>query len=308
MDRRDLADLMLFQTIAEEGSFTRAATRLGRAQSGLSQTISALERRLGSPLLARTTRSVRPTEAGVRLLGRLSPALRQIEDGLSEVKHGRDQMLGTLRLTVMEYPARAILIPALPGFLDRYPGVEVDLDVSDRLTDIVKGGFDAGIRLGTHLEQDMVAIPIGSDIRAAIVATPAYFAKCGFPGRLEDLVQHNCINYRTASYGDIYRWMFKQHERTIQLAVKGSTIVNDAPVMVQAALAGLGLAYAFEPHVLEHLESGRLQTCLEEFCPTWSGYHLYYPGRHQKSPALTALVEHLRKVSSIKQRGNIIAE
>lgn len=294
MDRRDLADLLLFQAVAEEGSFTRAANRLGRAQSGLSQTIRALEKRLGIPLLARTTRTVRPTAAGRRLLETLSPALRQIEDGLAEMKQGHAGVSGTLRLTVMEYPARAILMPALPGFLARHPGVTIDLHVSDRLTNIVEGGFDAGIRLGAHLERDMVAVPIGPDIRAAVVAAPAYYARRGRPGRPEDLAAHDCINYRLASHGDAFRWLFRQGERTMQVAVKGPIALNDGPVLIQAALGGLGLAYIFEPHVSDHLASGRLERCLEAFCPTWSGYHLYYPGRHQKSAALTALVDHLR--------------
>ncbi|RFA26242.1 LysR family transcriptional regulator [Alkalilimnicola ehrlichii] len=294
MDRRDIADLLVFQAIVEAGSFTRAAARMGRAQSGLSQAVSALEARLGVPLLARSTRSVRPTEAGQRLLEQVAPALRQIESGLLDVRQERDRPSGTLRLTAMEYPARAILVPALTEFLASYPGVRVDIHVSDRFTDIVKGGFDAGIRFGTHLEKDMVAVPVGPDISAAIVAAPAYYARRGRPERLEDLEAHDCLNYRTASHGDLFRWMFRQGARTVEIPVKGSATFNDAPVMIEAALAGLGLAYAFEPHVAEHLASGRLETCLDQFCPVWSGYHLYYPSRHQKSAALSALVQLLR--------------
>ncbi|WP_054311275.1 LysR family transcriptional regulator [Mesorhizobium sp. 1M-11] len=294
MDRRDIADLLIFQAIVEAGSFTRAAARMGRAQSGLSQAVSALEARLGVPLLARSTRSVRPTEAGERLLQQVTPALHQIECGLSEIRRERDQPSGTLRLTVMEYPARAILVPALPDFLARYPGVTMDLHVSDRFTDIVKGGYDAGIRFGTHLEKDMVAVPVGPDIRAAIVAAPSYYARRGHPDRPDDLGAHDCLNYRTASHGDLFRWMFRQDERNIEVPVVGAAVFNDAPVMIEAALAGLGLAYTFEPHVAEHLISGRLSTCLERFCPVWSGYHLYYPSRHQKSAALSALAKLLR--------------
>lgn len=294
MDHRDLADLLVLQAVAEAGSFTRAAARLGRAQSGLSQAVRALEGRLGVPLLARTTRSVRPTDAGRRLLEQVLPALRQIEGGLSEVGQERGRPSGQLRLTVMDHPARAILVPALAGFLSRHPDVTVDLHVSDRLTDIVEGAFDAGIRFGTHLERDMVAVSIGPDIRATVVGAPAYLARRGRPERLEDLSAHECINYLLASHGDVYRWMFRQGERTVEMAVGGRVVVNDGPVIIEAALAGLGLAYTFEPHVAEHLAAGRLERCLEAFCPTWSGYHLYYPGRHQKSAALTALVDHLR--------------
>lgn len=294
MDRRDISDLLVFQAVVEAGSFTRAASRMGRAQSGLSQAVGALEARLGVPLLARSTRSVRPTEAGQHLLQQVTPALRQIESGLSAIRQERDEPSGTVRLTAMEYPARAILVPALPDFLARYPGVKVDLHVSDRFTDIVKGGFDAGIRFGTHLEKDMVAVPVGPNMKAAIVAAPAYYARRGCPDRLDDLAAHDCLNYRTASHGDLFRWMFRQGERTIEIPVEGTADFNDAPVMIEAALAGLGLAYTFEPHVAEHLSSGRLERCLAEFCPVWSGYHVYYPSRSQKSAALSALLKFLR--------------
>lgn len=294
MDRRDLADLLVFQAIAEAGSFTRAAARLGRAQSGLSQTVAALEARLGVPLLARSTRSVRPTEAGQRLLDQVAPALRQIESGLADARQERDRPSGTVRLTVMEYPARAILVPALSGFLARYPGVRVDVHVSDRFTDIVGGGFDAGIRFGTHLEKDMVAVPIGPDVKAAIVAAPSYYSRRGRPAGLEHLAAHDCLNYRTASHGDVFRWMFQQGGRTVEIPVEGPATFNDAPVMIEAALAGLGLAYTFSLHVAAHLAAGRLESCLDEFCPVWSGYHLYFPSRHQKSAALSALVAFLR--------------
>lgn len=294
MDGRDLSDLQLFRVVAEEGSFTRAALRLGRAQSGISQAIAALERRIGVPLLARTTRNVRPTEAGQRLLASLAPALRQIEDGLTELKEARGGVVGTLRLTSIGYPAKAIMVPALTGFLEQYPNVTVDLRISDRLTDIVEAGFDAGIRMGAHLEQDMSAVPLGPDLRAVVVGSPRYFARRGVPQRLADLSGHACLNYRQASHSDLFRWSFRQGERRVEMAVKGPLITDDAPVMIEAALEGQGLCYLFEPFVAEHLAAGRLRTCLEEFCPLWSGYHLYYPGRHQKSPALAALVDYLQ--------------
>ncbi|MFB8343551.1 LysR family transcriptional regulator [Brucella cytisi] len=294
MDRRDLADLLVLQAVVEAGSFTRAAARLGRAQSGLSQTISALEARVGVPLLARSTRSVQPTEPGQRLLQQVTPALLQIERGLSEVRLERDQPSGTLRLTAMEYPARTILVPALPDFLARYPGVKLDFHISDQFTDIVKEGFDAGIRFGGHLEKDMVAVPVGPDVKAVIVGSPAYYARRGRPERLEDLLAHDCLNYRTASHGDPLRWMFRTGERNMVMPVEGVAAFNDGPVMIEAARAGLGLAYSFEPHIVDFLASGQLSTCLERFCPVWSGYHLYYPGRHQKSAALSAFVKHLQ--------------
>jgi DNA-binding transcriptional LysR family regulator len=294
MDRRDLPDLQLFQIVAEEGSFTRAASRLGRAQSGISQAIAALEQRLGVPLLARTTRNVRPTQAGQRLLQSLSPALRMIDDALTELREARGGVVGTLRLTSIEYPARAIIVPALTGFMEQYPNVTVELSISDRLTDIVEAGFDAGIRMGAHLEQDMSAVPLGPDLRAVVTGSPDYFARRGVPKRLEDLADHACLNYRLASHGDLFRWPFRQGERRVEIAVKGQLITDDADTMIEAALSGQGLTYLFEPFVSEHLAAGRLQTCLEEFCPLWSGYHLYYPGRRQKSAALAALIDYLQ--------------
>ena len=291
MDRRDLPNLQLFQVVAEEGSFTRAALRLGRAQSGISHAIAALEQRIGVPLLARTTRNVRPTEAGQRLLKSLSPGLRLIEEGLTELREARGGVVGTLRLTSIEYPARAIM---MTGFMEQYPNVTVDLRISDRLTDIVEAGFDAGIRMGAHLEQDMSAVPLGPDLRAVVIGSPDYFARRGVPKRLEDLADHACLNYRQARHGDLFRWSFRQGERRVEMAVNGPLITDDAHVMIEAALAGQGLSYLFEPFVSEHLAAGRLRTCLEEFCPLWSGYHLYYPGRHQKSAALAALVDYLQ--------------
>ncbi|MEQ5872745.1 LysR family transcriptional regulator [Sagittula sp. NFXS13] len=300
MDRRDLPDLQLFQVVAEEGSFTRAALRLGRAQSGISQAIAALEDRIGVPLLARTTRHVRPTEAGQRLLKTLSPALRLIEEGLTELKEARSGVVGTLRLTSIGYPARAIIIPALTGFMEQYPNVTVDLRISDQLTDIVEAGFDAGIRMGAHLEKDMSAVPLGPDLRAVVIGSPDYFARRGVPKGIEDLADHACLNYRQASHGDLFRWAFRQGERRAEVAVNGPLIADDAHTLIEAARAGQGLTYLFEPFVSEDLAAGQLRACLEEFCPLWAGYHLYYPGRHQKSPALTALVDYLQ---SRRRRG-----
>jgi DNA-binding transcriptional LysR family regulator len=294
MDHRYIADLLVFQAVAEAGSFTRAAAQLGKAQSGISHRVRALEARLGVALLARSTRSVRLTDAGKRLLEQTLPAFREIENGLQDASRRQNEVSGTLRLTVMEHPARAFLIPALKRLVAEHPNVAIDLHVSDRFTDIVKGGFDAGIRFGSHLEQDMVAVPISADIKAAVVGAPAYFKQRGRPEKLEDLGSHDCINYRTASYGDLFHWRFKQGSRSVELPVSGHLVLNDAPVMLEAASAGLGLAYTFEAHAAEHLASGQLEKCLDRFCPSWSGYHLFYPGRHQKSAALEALISQLK--------------
>ncbi|WP_018690405.1 LysR family transcriptional regulator [Ahrensia kielensis] len=294
MDRRDLPDLQLFQAVAEAGSFTQAARKLGRTQSGISQAIRALEERIGTPLLARTTRTVRPTEAGQKLLESLAPALRLIENGLTELKEARNGVVGVLRLTAIEYPARAIITPLLNEFAKHYPNVTVDLHVSDRLTDIVGNGFDAGIRMAAHLEQDMTAIPLGPDISAVVIGSTDYFSRRGKPNRLEDLAEHSCLRYRLPSHGELFRWPFKQGKRRVEVSVSGPLITNNEHVMIEAALAGQGLAYMFEPFVSQHLSTGRLDTCLEEFCPLWSGYHLYYPSRHQKSAALRAMIDFIQ--------------
>jgi DNA-binding transcriptional LysR family regulator len=294
MDRSDFANLLAFQAVANAGSFTRAAAKLGKAQSGLSQAVSALEARIGVPLLARSTRSVRLTEAGQRLLEQVAPALDQIDRGMSSLRQDREAPSGTLRLTAMDHAARAILIPALAEFSLSYPDVRIDIHVSDRFVDIVENGFDAGVRFGAHLEKDMVALPISQDIRAVTVASPAYFARRGRPMTIDDLADHDRIDYRTASHGDLFRWVFRRGHRTVEVPPLGRTTVNDAHVLVSAALAGMGLAYTFEPHVADHLQSGQLQKCLEKYCPIWSGYHLYFPGRKQKSASMVAFVEFLK--------------
>lgn len=295
MDRRDLSDLLAFQAVAEVGSFTRAAAKMGRAQSGLSQAVSDLEARLNVPLLARSTRSVRPTEAGQRLLEQISPALRQISDGLNVAKAGQDGLTGTIRLTAVEHAARETLVPALTAFLGQHPNVSVDLNVSDRFVDIVAEGFDAGVRFGSHLEQDMISLPLGKDIGTVVVGAPSYFASRGCPQSFEDLVDHNCIGARSASHGDIFPWPFLRDGRRIEMRVDCQFASNDARIIIEAAIEGLGLACTFAPLVAEHLETGKLETCLEPFCVEWSGYHIYYPSRRQKSAALSELIELLQQ-------------
>lgn len=294
MDRRNLQDLLVLQAVAEGGSFTRAAAALGRAQSGISQSIRSLEKRLGTPLLNRTTRSVSLTDAGERLLRRTAPAFREISEGLSDAASASDSVSGVLRLTMADFPARKIVGPTLKRFMTLYPRISLDIHVGDRFDDIVEKGYDAGIRLGTHLENDMIAVPVGPEMRAVVVASPAYLSDHPTPRTIEDLREHDCINYRTASHGDNFRWRFRQGSRSIDVPVTGRLMVNDAPLLVETALSGVGLAYTFEPFVVEELASGRLVRCLADVCPVWPGYHLYYPGRDQKSKALSAFVDHLR--------------
>lgn len=298
MDRRDLSDLIAFEAVANSGSFTRAAARLGRAQSGLSQTITDLEARLGATLFARTTRSVRLTDAGQRLYEIVSPALRQISDGLEQTKIKSEDITGTVRLSMTEDAAVRIVLPNLPAFLESNPGIHVDISADDRLADIVAEDFDAGIRYGANLELDMIAVPLGPDLPAVIVGSPSYFKRNGVPRDVDDLKGHDCINIRTQSHGDLFHWRLQKGQRAIDVPVPGRVILNGTQAIMSAAVSGLGLAYTFEPLVAEHVNAGRLQTCLRRYCPIWPGYHLYYPSRRQKSKPLGKLIEHLQKNSS----------
>ena len=294
MKREDLGDLAAFLAVAEEQSFTRGAARLGLSQATLSQTISNLEQRLGVRLLARTTRSVRTTEAGQRLLETLRPAFADIDAEMRSLAELSDTPSGPIRLTTIRYPARALMLPALTRFHKAFPGVKVEISIEDAFTDIVAGGFDAGIRFGQQVEKDMVAVPIGPDARAAVVASPDYFTRYPKPVSPHDLARHDCINFRMASASNIFRWRFWDNGRPLDVKVDGTLTVNDGDILEDAALAGQGLAYIFEDQVTDHLRSGRLLRCLEEWCPPSPGYHLYYPTRRQKPAALTALIDMLR--------------
>lgn len=294
MKREDLSDLAAFLAVAEEQSFTRGAARLGLSQATLSQTISNLEQRLGVRLLARTTRSVRTTEAGQRLLETLRPAFADIDAEMRSLAELSDTPSGTIRLTTIRYPARALVLPALTRFHRAFPGVKVEISIEDAFTDIVAGGFDAGIRFGQQVEKDMVAVPIGPDARAAVVASPDYFTRYPKPLSPHDLARHDCINFRMASASNIFRWRFWDNGRPLDVKVDGTLTVNDGDILEDAALAGQGLAYIFEDQVTNHLRSGRLLRCLEDWCPPSPGYHLYYPTRRQKPAALTALIDMLR--------------
>lgn len=295
MDQRELSGLLLFQAVAEAGSFTQAARKLGRSQSGLSQAISNLEAQLGVTLLARSTRSVRPTAAGQALLETVTPALRDIDNRLIALKQAEGTLAGTLRLSVMEFPAQTLVIPALPAFHAAHPNLIIDLDVSDRFVDIVAEGYDAGIRLGTHLEQDMISVPLDSDMKAVVVGSPDYFSRHGIPQTPQELSAHRCLNYRQPSHGDIYKWQFELHGQQVNMPLKGPVVTNDRHVMTSAVRMGLGLGYMFRPYVAKDLTEGRLISCLADFCPVWPGYRLYYPARNQKSQALSAFIQHLRQ-------------
>lgn len=244
-------------------------------------------------LLARTTRSVAPTEAGERLIARLQPALGDVRDALDELLRLRDRPAGRIRLAVSPMGGALVLAPRLAEFTATYPDVSIDVTTTAEQVDIVAGGFDAGIQLGEYVERDMIAVRASTDQRAAIVASPDYFARHPMPASPRDLTTHRCINFRRGSRGP-YRWEFEKDGRTLSVAVSGSLTVDTVELLVQGALDGAGLIYAFEAHVREHLERATLVRVLEDWCPPFAGYFLYYPSRRQQPPALAALAALLR--------------
>jgi DNA-binding transcriptional LysR family regulator len=294
MSRAPLADLGAFIAVARERSFTRAAAQLGVSPSALSQTMRALEEKLGVRLLTRTTRSVAPTDAGERLIATVGPHLEEIETGLAALSELRDKPAGIIRITAVDHAAETILWPSLANFLAEYPDVQVDLVVDNMLRDIVAERFDAGIRMGERVARDMIAVRIGPEIRMAAVATPAYFKKHGKPKVPQDLETHSCINLRLPTLGGVYAWEFEKGTREINVRVEGQLTVNDIAVIRNAALHGLGIAFMPEDVAQPHLDAGDLVRVLADWTPPFPGYHLYYPSRRQQSPAFALLVEALR--------------
>jgi DNA-binding transcriptional LysR family regulator len=280
--------------VAEDGSCTRAAARLGLSQSALSQSVRGLEQRLGVRLLARTTRSVSPTEAGERLLQGLRPAFDEIDSELAALTALRDKPAGTIRITTFKHAAATVLWPALTRLLPEYPDIRVEITIDDGLIDIVAGRYDAGIRVGEQVEKDMIAVRVGPDIRMAVVGAPSYFARRPAPQNPRELREHECINYRRTSSRGLYVWEFERDGTPLEVRVSGPVIVNDAEMIVTAAIDGFGLAYAFEDQVACHVEEGGLIRVLDDWCPLFSGYHMYYPSRRQLAPAFALLVEALR--------------
>jgi len=299
-----LSGLSLFLVVAEKRSFTAAAKALRVTPSAVSQGISALERRLGVRLLSRTTRNVGLTEAGERFVARLRPAVGEVEDAFASLAELRDRPAGTLRLAVSTIACRRFIEPNLASFLARYPELKIDVVVDDGLTNIVQGGFDAGIRLGESLDREMVAVRISADERVAVVGSPAYFAEHGKPKHPRDLHAHDCITYRRITGGDVYRWEFTEDGKDFDVAVDGRILANDGMLMVRAAIEGMGLAHVLASMVEKELEAKRLVRVLADFCPPFPGYFLYYPSRTHIAPKLRALVDCLRFKSRVKRTGS----
>jgi DNA-binding transcriptional LysR family regulator len=293
MRTKNLDDLAGFVVVAEERSFTAAAARLRVSQSALSQTIRGLETRLGIRLLTRTTRSVSLTEAGERLLRTVQPRLAEIDAELVELSGMRNKPAGTIRLTATENAAEAVLWPALVRFLPNYPDIKVEIVVDYGLTDIVTERYDAGVRFGEQVAKDMIAVRIGPDIRMAVVGAPGYFAHHPPPRAPHDLTAHDCINLRLPAHG-LYAWEFERNGRELRVRVDGRLVFGTTALILEAALAGFGLAFLPEQQVREHLESGALVRVLANWCPPFTGYHLYYPSRRQPMAAFALLVDALR--------------
>lgn len=294
MQRNELNDLLAFDAVARARSFTRAASQLGMSPSALSHAMRGLEARLGVRLLARTTRSVAPTPEGEGLLRALRPAFDGIAQGLATLADARDRLSGRLRITTFATAAEAVLEPALPGFLEAHPEISVEVSLDPGLTDIVAGGFDAGIRFGDTVAKDMVAVRVGPDLRTVVVAAPSYFATRPRPETPADLEHHACLGYRLATAGGLLPWEFEKDGRVINMRTQGPLIVNDGSLIEAAVRAGLGLGYILEHRVAADVAAGRLVQVLDAWCPTFPGFHLYHPSRHHTSPALKALIATLR--------------
>ena len=294
MQKETAADLVAFLVVAREQSFTRAAAQLGVSQSALSQTMKGLEARLGVRLLTRTTRRVSPTEAGERLLRAVAPRFEEVDAEIEAVTALREKPAGMIRLAATENAAASVLWPVLERFLPNYPDIKVEIVIDYGLTDLVANRFDAGVRFGEMVASGMISVRIAPDARMAVVGAPSYFAGRMPPKVPHDLTDHKCINLRLPTHGGLYAWEFEKAGREMNVRVDGQLVFGTATLLLTAARAGFGLAYVTEEQVRDDLKSGRLVRVLGDWCPPFSGYHLYYPSRRQPTQAFALLVEALR--------------
>jgi DNA-binding transcriptional LysR family regulator len=294
MDRENWGALAAFAVVAGERSFTRAAARLGVSPSALSHTMRRLEDKLGVKLLARSTRSVSSTQAGEKLLARLNPAITEITSAVDEIGKLSAKPSGHIRISAPGEAARRVIAPALPGFVAAYPDIIVEVLIEQGFTNIVERRMDAGIRLGESLEKDVVAVPVSGPLRMAVIASPAYLKRHGTPKTPRDLRAHRCINLRLAAAGTIYKWEFERGAEKMDVAVEGPLIFDAGGMVVDAALAGVGMGFVLEDRAIEHFKTGALVRVLADWCPPFPGFYLYYPGRRQLLPALAAFIEHVR--------------
>lgn len=294
MERGYLDDLRAFKAVGRERSFTKAAAKLGVSQSALSHTIRELEGRLGVRLLTRNTRGVSPTEAGARLLRTVAPRLDELEAELATLGEFQNRPAGTIRITAGDHPVRWILWPKLAKLLAKYPDIKVEIALENRNVDIVDERYDAGVRLGEQVAKDMIAVRISPDVRFAVVGSPSYFDSRSAPVVPGDLVDHKCINLRLPTYGGLYAWELEKEGHEVKVRVQGQLVFNGIFEVLDAAVAGFGLAYVPEDLALPHIAKGNLTRVLEDWCVPWSGYHLYYPISRQSSAAFDLLVDALR--------------
>ena len=294
MTRENLADLQAFVAVAQARSFTRAAAQLGLSRSALSHAMSALEARLGVRLLTRTTRSVSVTEAGARLLAVLGPRLDDIDAELALLTSLRDKPAGTVRITAHDHAIKTALWPRLVALMHDYPDVNIEISVDYGLTDIAAQRFDAGVRSGSLVNKDMIAVRIGPDHQMAVAGSPAYFEGKPHPQVPRDLTEHRCINLRLPTHGGLYAWEFEKDGQEVQVRVQGQATFNNTQLMLDAALDGLGLCYVPRDLMAPHFDAGQLLPVLQDWWPRFAGYHLYYTSGRQMSPALALVVDALR--------------
>lgn len=293
MPRENLNDLLAFLAVAQERSFTRAAAKLGVSQSALSHTIRGLESRLGVRLLARTTRSVSPTEAGERLMQTVAPRLEEIEAEIAAVSDLGERPLGTVRITAIDHVIDQVLWPRLAKVLEKYPDVRVEMSADYRLVDVAAERYDIGVRFGDQVQKDMVAVRLTPDVPMTIIGSPRYFETHQVPTRVQDLVRHNCISLRLSS-GGLYAWELLDGGRPVEVRVNGLLTFNGAYQMLHAALDGYGLAFLPEDLTRPHVEAGRLRRVMDDCCPRFPGLHAYYPSRRHSSRALRVVIDALR--------------
>jgi DNA-binding transcriptional LysR family regulator len=302
MRRENVNDLTAFIAVARESSFTKAAAKLQVSQSALSYTMRTLEERLGLRLLTRTTRSVSLTDAGERLLGSIGPRFDEIERDIAALSALRDKPAGSVRINAVEHAAETILWPKLAKLMGTYSDINVEIISEYRLIDIVAARFDAGVRLGEQVDKDMIAVPIGPELRMAVIAAPSYFKSRKRPKKPQDLTQHECIGLRLPTSGGFYAWEFRKGSRELKVQVQGRAVFNTIGLMREAALQGLGLAYLPEDRVAPLIREGHLVRVLADWCPPRPGYHLYYPSRRQPSPVFALVVDALRYKSGKDSR------
>ena len=292
MIRSELAELSAFATVAEERSFTRAASRLGISQSALSHSVRGLEKRLGLQLLARTTRSVSPTAAGRALLQELAPALERIERAVAEIRKQRQNPAGRIRLIIPRTATQMVILPKLARFNRTYPEIILEITSSNDPVDLVAGEYDAGVQLGEFIQRDMIAVRVTKEMRLAVVGSPGYFESNPVPRSPQDLKDHSCIGFRFGN--GLYRWEFQKGRKTLKVSPQGPASFDDPDLVVQAVLDGVGIGTTMEHTIAELIADRRLVQVLRDWCPSFPGYFLYYPSRHNQPAALSALISALR--------------